>query len=89
MEPSCVLQTLAYMRLMLQQLPSCRQLDDYEPADGSRAAAAGALSFSSMWELLLLLALKQEQPDIRCGAAGMAGACATDVPVLWASCCSI
>lgn len=54
-EPSQVLQCLAYIKLLLQQLPSGRPVPD----------EGAAISFDSLWETLLLLALKQEQPEIR------------------------
>jgi hypothetical protein len=53
-EPSLVLQCLAYIKLLLQQLPSRPVPDE-----------GAAISFDSLWETLLLLALKQEQPEIR------------------------
>jgi hypothetical protein len=52
-----VLQCLAYIKLLLQQLPSGRPVPD----------EGAAISFDSLWETLLLLALKQEQPEIRWG----------------------
>jgi hypothetical protein len=54
-EPSLVLQCLAYIKLLLQQLPSGRPVPD----------EGATVSFDSLWETLLLLALKQEQPEIR------------------------
>uniref|UniRef100_A0A383VSX8 Nuclear condensin complex subunit 3 C-terminal domain-containing protein n=1 Tax=Tetradesmus obliquus TaxID=3088 RepID=A0A383VSX8_TETOB len=62
-EPSQVLQCLAYIKLLLQQLPSGRPVPD----------EGAAVSFDSLWETLLLLALKQEQPEIRAKAVECIG----------------
>ncbi|KAF6263324.1 nuclear condensing complex subunit [Scenedesmus sp. NREL 46B-D3] len=62
-EPSLVLQCLAYIKLLLQQLPSGRPVPD----------EGAAISCDSLWETLLLLTLKQEQPDIRAKAVECIG----------------
>jgi hypothetical protein len=55
-----VLQVLCYIRMMLQQLP-LRQYG--APLDAG--ASDASISFSSLWELLLLLVLKQEHTLVR------------------------
>lgn len=54
-----VLQVLSYTCKMLQRLPLRQQ--------GLEAASTGSISFASLWELLLLLALKSEHAVVRCG----------------------
>lgn len=50
-----MLQCLAYIQLLLQQLPCGKPVED----EGS------VMSFAELWQILLLLALKQDQPVIR------------------------
>eukprot|EP00775_Hariotina_reticulata_P011494 gene11494-11637_t len=66
LEASCALQMLAYVQLMLQQLPNCRPLQHYEAAAGYGSCTI--ISFSALWELLLLLALKQDHAAVRAKA---------------------
>jgi hypothetical protein len=63
LETSCALQMLAYMQLMLQQLPNCRPLQHYEAAAGEGSCTM--INFRALWELLLLLALKQDHAAVR------------------------
>jgi hypothetical protein len=67
------MQCLAYIKLLLQQLPSGRPVPD----------EGAAVSFDSLWEMLLLLALKQEQPEIRWALVSSA-AC-----VVHCTCCTL
>lgn len=53
-----VLQVLSYACKMLQRVPLRQQ--------ALEAASRGSISFDSLWELLLLLALKSEHPAVRC-----------------------
>jgi len=70
LETSCALQMLAYMQLMLQQLPNCRPLQHYEAAAGEGSCTI--INFRALWELLLLLALKQDHAAVRCGTRSAA-----------------
>lgn len=54
------LQVLCYTRMLLQRLP-LRQQAPAVPGPGS-------VSFESLWELLLLVALKQEHTLVRCAS---------------------
>jgi len=58
-DSSQVLQVLCYVRNMLQQLPIRQQGPQDTGAGGS------SISFASLWELLLLLALKQDHALVR------------------------
>lgn len=60
-----VLQVLSYTVKMLQRVPLRQQ--------GLDAAGTGSISFASLWELLLLLALKSEHAVVRCGVLGCWG----------------
>jgi hypothetical protein len=53
-----LLQVLSYTVKMLQRVPLRQQ--------GLEAAGTGSISFASLWELLLLLALKSEHAVVRC-----------------------
>lgn len=56
-DASQVLQVLCYTRMLLQRLPIRHQ--------GPLGPGTGSISFDSLWELLLLLALKQENTLVR------------------------
>jgi hypothetical protein len=56
-DSSQVLQVLCHTRLLLQRLPVHHQ----GPVD----LGTGSISFDSLWELLLLLSLKQENTLVR------------------------
>jgi hypothetical protein len=56
-DTSQVLQVLCYTCMLLQRLPVHHQ--------GHVDSGTGSISFDSLWELLLLLALKQEHTLVR------------------------
>lgn len=64
-----MLQLLCYARMMLQHMPIRSQQGVLDAA----GAGSGSISFGSLWELLLLLALKHDNALIRCVVRKLGG----------------